>query len=329
MPRFNVKLRILIVTVLILSLIAAGCAASGASSYPNKNIEIICPYSAGGGSDLFSRGVADGFKDAFPKITTIVTNKTGGNGQVGGAYAKSKTSDPYTLLSANSGDIGGWMDLEVDYFDFQPIAVIAYDVNVLLVKAVSPYNTMKDLVDAAKKEPKNVIFGGTIIGSTDQILCKLLIDQTGITSKYVPFEGGGEVSSALLGGHITAAWSNPSEAIKQIEAGKLKALAVASKNRLASMPNVPTTVESGFESITFGQFRGMLVGKGTDPAIVTKLADAMKKVSESAAFKEYAAKRNWVVTYEGPDAMKKTIEDQDKTVRAALGKPAVDKYNWN
>lgn len=318
----------LVAVLLCLGMLFAGCAAgNSAEKYPAKNIEIICPYSAGGGSDLFSRGVAEVFNQIFD-VTTLVTNKTGGNGQIGAAYVKNRKDDPYTIMSANSGDIGGWMDAEIDYFDFDPIAIIAYDVNILVVNANSPYQTMQDLIDASLADPKSVVFGGTIIGSNDQILCQLLMNETGIKSEYVPFEGGGEVSSALLGGHITASFINPSEASAQVEAGKLRALAVAAKERLSTMADIPTTVECGFETVTFAQFRGLVADKGTDPIIIDKLTKAMEQVSKSETFMQYATNKHWVVIYENPDQMKKVIEEQDAIVRQALGKEAVAAYTW-
>lgn len=315
---------------LLLALVGCGSSSSSASaadSYPTKNIEIICPYSAGGGSDLFSRSVAEGFNDIFGN-TTIVTNKTGGNGQIGAAYAFGKKADAYTIMSANSGDVGGWMDAQIDYFDFQPIGIIAYDVNVLVVNANSPYQTMDDLVKAAKANPRDVVFGGTIVGSGDQILCQMLLDAADLKSEYVPFEGGGDVSSALLGGHITAAWVNPAEAIAQMEANKLRVLAVASEKRLETLPEIPTTVECGYPDLTFGQFRGLVAGKDVDPAIVEKLSSTLKTVSESEKFLQFAQSKHWIVTYENSEEMKTTIEKQDQIVRNVLGKDPVSNYEW-
>ena len=313
---------------LVAVLLLTGCAGGDtADNYPQKNIEIICPYSAGGGSDLASRSIAEGFNEIF-EVTTIVTNKTGGNGQVGGAYVLGKSDDPYTILSANSGDIGGWMDAQVDYFDFQPIAIFAYDVNVLMVRDDSPFQTLQDLIDEAKANPKSVVFGGTIIGSTDQILCQMLIEQAGIDTEYVPFEGGNEVSSALLGGHITASWSNPAEAVAQIEAGKLRALAVSSELRLETLPDIPTTVECGYPDLTFAQFRGLMIGKDVDPAIVAKLTDAVLQVTQTEKFQQFAASKHWVINFKTPEEMREVIEEQDAIVRRILGKPAVEAYEW-
>lgn len=324
----NIMLVKALAIVLMAAMLLAGCTTKDtADNYPQKNIEIICPYSAGGGSDLASRSMAEGFNEIFSKITTIVTNKTGGNGQIGGTYALGKKSDPYTLLSANSGDIGGWMDAQVDYFDFQPIGIFAYDVNVLMVRADSPFQSLQDLVEGAKGDPRSVVFGGTIIGSTDQILCQMLIEQAGITSEYVPFEGGNEVLSALLGGHITASWSNPAEAVAQIEAGKLRALAVASEVRLETLPEIPTTVESGYEDLTFAQFRGMMIGKDVDPAITAKLSDAILQVTKTEKFRQFAKSKHWVINYKTPEEMKEVIEEQDAIVRRILGKPEVA-YQW-
>ena len=313
---------------LMAALTLTGCATKDtAENYPQKNMEIICPYSAGGGSDLASRSVAEGFNEVF-SVTTIVTNKTGGNGQVGGAYALGKKSDPYTILSANSGDIGGWMDAQVDYFDFQPVAIFAYDVNVLMVKEDSPFQTLQDLIDGAKSDPRSVVFGGTIIGSTDQILCQMLIEQSGISTEYVPFEGGNEVSSALLGGHISASWSNPAEAVAQIEAGKLRALAVASELRLDTLPDIPTTVECGFQDLTFAQFRGLMIGKDVDSGIVAKLTDAVRQVTQTEKFQQFATSKHWVINFKTADEMKEVIEEQDAIVRRILGKPAITEYVW-
>ena len=287
-------------------------AAEPTVDYPTKTIEITCPYSPGGGSDTFGRAVADGFNRVF-KETTIVTNRTGGSGQIGASFVMGKTDDPYSLITANSGDISTWYGMDIDVMSFKDVAIIAWDINVLLVAASSPYYTVEDLVEAAKQDPSKISLGGVSVGSDSHTLMLMLQEACGFEATYVPFDGGGEVTSALLGGHITCSWSNPSEALGMMESGDVRALGIAAENRAKSLPDIPTFKEMGYD-VVFSQFRGIQAPPETDDAYIAILQDAMRQVSESPEFQELAANNYWEVDFLPGDAMRQVILDQNEII---------------
>ena len=273
------------------------------------NLSILrVPIPRACGSDLYGRATADGFNRVF-KQTTVVNNRTGGSGQVGAAYVLAKKNDPYSLMTINSGDISTWYSMDINIKSFKNIAITAWDINVLLVAGDSPYKTTADLVAAAKADSSKITLGGVAVGSDSHTLMLMLQDAGGFKATYVPFDGGGEVTSALLGHHITCSWSNPSEAIGMIQSGQVRALGIAAEQRAASMPDVPTMKEQGY-NVIFSQFRGLLAPPETPDAQVAILADAMKKVSESKEFKDIAAKNFWEVQFITGADMTKIIDDQ-------------------
>lgn len=303
----NRKIISVLCIIIMITNILVGCSEKP-EDYPSKSIEIICPYSPGGGSDTFGRAVADGFNRIF-KETTVVTNRTGGSGQVGASYVIGKKNDPYTLITANSGDVSTWFDMDINVKSFKNIAIIAWDINVLLVSADSPYYSLDDLIEAAKSDPSKITLGGTSVGSDSHTLMLMLQDGADFEATYVPFEGGGEVTSALLGGHISCSWSNPSEALGLIETGKVRALGVASNERARSMPDVPTMKEQGYD-VVWSQYRGLQAPPELDEAYVEILADAMRQVSESPEFQELAKNNYWEIDFVSGDDMAAVMDEQ-------------------
>jgi putative tricarboxylic transport membrane protein len=266
--------------------------AKPALDYPKKPIELIVPMSAGGGSDVFARQLVKILADEkiIPQTITVV-NKPGGSGAIGWAYVAEKKGDPYILSTTSSSfytvPITGGSPVSLK--NFTPISGLGQDPNLLMVNINSKYNTLDDLIAAAKSGENKVSAAGSSGASDDAIIFNILSDKTGTKMKYVPFTGGGEVMTALLGGHVDFAFVNPSEGLAQIEAKKLKALAVSADARLTSLPEIPTFKEKGLD-ITLAQLRGVVAPLDVDPAIVKYLEDAFKKASETQAWKDFLKK---------------------------------------
>ncbi len=171
------------------------------------------------------------------------------------------------------------------------LAVVAVDDLTLAVKSDSKYQTLEDFVKAAKERPGQLTVGGTATNSEDHIFTYLMEKATGTKVKYVPFNSGGEVTVALMGGHVDAAVENPNEIVAQIEAGKAKYLAVASKQRLKGAPSVPTFKEKGYD-VLWEQMRGVVgpADMGDEP--VKWWQDTLKKVTETTKWQEQYIQRN-------------------------------------
>lgn len=301
-----------------------GCSGiQKTAQYPTKSIDLIVPWSAGGGSDRFGRTISQVIKDEnlLPE-PVIVVNKPGANGMIGASYVANKPDDAYTLVTNVTGDIGAWISSDskdVSISNFKPIAMLAWDEYVLTVKADSEFNTLKDLVDYSKEHQGEITFAGAGVGTVEHMLHETLVKETGAQAEYIPFEGGGEIMSAVLGGHVTANWANPSEAASQIEAGKLKALAVASDKRLDVLPDVPTAKEQGY-NIIFKQYRGILAPKNMPDENVTILADVLKKVYESETFKEFAKNNSLTPEFKALDDFAQEIDKVQDTVNKIFSK---------
>lgn len=270
-------------------------ATSSEVKWPEKTIEIICPYSAGGGSDTMARSVANALTNTgLLSQTVIVTNKSGGNGMIGSSYVASRPDDQYTFVTNVTGDLGAWVSAgkELTPEMFKPVAMFCWDCYVLVVKADSEYNSISDLIEASKGDPGLITIAGTGIGTVDNILYRQMVEYYGLEAEYVAYDGGGDVVTSILGGHVTANWVNPSEATTYVESGDMKALAVAGDTRLEAMPNLPCTAELGFDKIMWRQYRGIFATKNTPDAVIEKLVEIMKEACASDYFQNEYLDRN-------------------------------------
>ncbi|RJQ74053.1 MAG: tripartite tricarboxylate transporter substrate binding protein [Desulfobacteraceae bacterium] len=269
--------------------------AAVAGSYPEKPVTIVCPYSAGGGSDLMVRVIANIIKekDLMPK-PVVVVNKTGGSGQIGKVYVLQSPADGYNLTMADIGNaISPILQPSIKWktTDWAYLANMVYEFNVLCVKA-GTFKELPALIEAAKKSPTPFTAGGTsTTGGPDSVCTVKLNKDAGVKIAYSAMKGGGEVLANVLGGHITMGWFNLSEAIGQLEAGKLVALGVSSEKRLKSFPDIPTFKELGYD-VTYLQQRGLCMRADTPPAVVDYWIDVLQKVRATDEWQQGYLKMN-------------------------------------
>jgi putative tricarboxylic transport membrane protein len=281
------KLSALFLVVLFAALGAGN--AFGAGKYPEKPINLIIHAGAGGGSDIFARTMASAVdKDKLLPQPIVVENKPGGSGGIAFAYVAGKKKDPYYLVTAVTSFLTTpLMGLTpVGLKDFTPIANFAFDEYMLMVNAGSKYKSMKEIVAAAKANPKKLTVGGTQLGSSDSICAYLIEKAAGVQFNYIVFNGGGEVNAALLGGHIDMAVSNPGEALELYKAGKVKLLGVFAEKRLVGAPEVPTLKEQGVNAI-YVQNRGICAPADIPADAKKVLEEAFLKYTKTEIFKKY------------------------------------------
>lgn len=273
----------------------AGCA-SAPPKYPNKPIELVVPYDPGGGTDNMYRAIVKVIEDEkLSPVAINVVNKSGGGGAVGKNYARNKPADGYTLAAVDTGNVTQPLLGEAEWNyqkDFTYIARMVTDVNLIVVKADSPFKTLKDLVDKAKTKEKAVSMAGTGSGgNVDYIAYTNFDTAAGVKINYVPYKSGGEVLTNLLGGHVDAAWANPNECIGQLEAGQVRALAVANTERVKSLPDIKTVKEEIGVEMVSTQWRAV-GGPGNLPKEVTDWWVAtLDKVRNTTAWKENYLKK--------------------------------------
>jgi putative tricarboxylic transport membrane protein len=289
----------------VLAAVPAAAVAQG--KYPSRAIEIVVPYAPGGGTDNLMRmivGIID--ENKWSPVPLNVVNKAGGSGAVGYSYLVSKKGNPHVIAGATPTIVSGKIEKRIagDHRDGMNILmIVAIDELMLTVRSESPYKTIEEFVKAAKDKPGQLTVGGTATNSEDHIFTYLFEKAAGIKVKYVPFNSGGEVTAALMGGHVDAAVENPNEVIAQVEAKKARNLAVAAKQRLKDAADVPTFKEKGYD-FTWEQMRGVVGPADMGEEAVKWWQATLRKVTETPKWQEQYIKRNLLnpVTWVGEEA---------------------------
>ncbi len=280
---------VLFLAVLVLAL-STGLSL-GQTKYPAKAIDIIVPYAPGGGTDIMFRNIEKiiSLHKLVSQPVNIV-NKPGGGGSIGKAFCLSRPADGYSFTCFDIATVAHQIDAKAKWDfrkDFTYIARMVSDINLIIVKADSPINTAKDLDEAIKKKgPKSMSLGGTGIGGPDQFGNIALNKATKQQFNYVPYNGGGEVLTNLLGGHIDAAWANPNECVGQLEAKQVKIVGVCTEKRSPMFPNSPTMKEQGYDVVSI-QTRSFVAKGGTSPEVVDYWVQVLNKVRNTPEWKKY------------------------------------------
>jgi tripartite-type tricarboxylate transporter receptor subunit TctC len=252
--------------------------------YPNRNITMICPWAAGGGTDAILRALSAAAERQLG-VTITVENRTGGAGAIGHAAIKNARPDGYTLgmitFELNSLPQQGLIDFT--YQDFDPIIRVNADAATLTVKADAPYNTVREFVDFAKANPGAISIGNSAPGSVWHIGAGLLANETGIEVKHIAFEGAAPAVTALAGGHIQAVSVSLAEVKSQLDAGNVKVLGIMDTRRSNLYPNIPTFIDQGY-NLTYYTWRGIAVPKGLDPAVRQTIVNAFTAAMEDPQF---------------------------------------------
>lgn len=272
---------------------APASEAEPASTYPEKGITLIIQSSPGGGSDLFARTFVNGVtkNQLLPQVITP-ENMPGGSGAVAYAYVAEKAGDPYYLLNASGNFITtpilgqGTAAADVNYTKFTPIAALCLDEMVVAVHADSEYQTLEELVNAAKAAPDTVLGGGTQWGSSDSICYHLIEKATGANFNYIAFEGSDEMNAGLLGKNINVAIGNPGDFLELYKGGKVRILGSFSEERLACLPDVPTLKEQGIDA-TYQLTRGFAAPADIPEDAVKVLEKAIADYMETDEWKSY------------------------------------------
>ena len=304
------------------NIVAAGAvmALSGPAlaqdvDYPTKRVTIIVPYSAGGATDILARQIAQGLTEAWDETVTV-ENRPGAGATLGTTQAAKARPDGYTLfmgqVSSNGIAPAVYDNLQYDAKeDFAPIVFATRIPNVMVVPAASPANSVQEFVDLAKEGGKT--FGSSGTGSSIHLSGEMFKTRTGLDMTHVPYRGSGEAVPALVSGNIDVMFDNLPSAMSQIKSGTIKALAVTSSERDASLPDVPTLAETGVEG-TEGfealSWFGLLAPAGTDPAIIEKINATTNEVLQSESFQTYAASNGATVMGGSPEDFANFIDEE-------------------
>jgi len=269
------------------ALVAAATAAQDV--YPSRPIAMVVPFPPGGVADIVARPVADAMSRVL-NTPVVIENKPGAGGGIGMGYVAKAKPDGYTLLLALSSIsilpeadkiIGRPPMYQLD--QLVPIARLTADPTVLAVRADSPWKTLQEFVADAKKRPGAISYGSSGNYGTMHVPMEMFASDAGIKMLHVPYTGAGPAVVGLLGGNIDAVASGPSTVIQHVKAGTVRVLASWGDHRLASLPDVPTLSESGFNAVFF-QWSGLFAPAGTPAPVLAKLRDAARITASDPRF---------------------------------------------
>jgi tripartite-type tricarboxylate transporter receptor subunit TctC len=274
---------------LVLTALAAGIApAVHAQSYPERPIKLVVPWPPGGATDALGRLLAQRLTERLGQ-TVIVDNKAGAGGNIGTAAFVREKADGYTLLMATSSTNAAnphlYSRLGFDAAkDFAPVAFVAEIPNILEVPKQSPYKSVADLVAAAKAEPGKLNYGSGGVGSSQHLAGAMFKYLTGADVLHIPYKGSGPAVSDLLAGQVDMMLDTGS--LAQVQAGALRALAVASRQRLPALPDVPTFDEAGVPKMYASAWYGIVAPAGTPADVVQRLNKEVNAVTSTPEVKQ-------------------------------------------
>ena len=292
-------------TTLALAALATGFlgSATAQSAYPSKTVTMVVPTAAGGTTDLSARMLAQALGPVLGQ-TAAVDNKGGGNGAIAASIVKRAPADGYTLLMQYSGfhviSPHLMKQRQWELADFQPIANILSAPQIIVVRDDVPAKTLAELVAYAKAHPGKLNYASSGNGSLQHVTGAMLEQQAGIKMVHVPYKGTGPALQDLLAGQVQLTFGTAPPFMQHIAGGKLRVLAVTGKERLPSLPDVPTTAEAGYPKLTPTSWFALFAPAAMPKDIATKLAADVQKVMADPAFKQKALEQGATADYLSP-----------------------------
>ena len=305
----------------------AALAAAGAlplTASAAASLRMMLPANPGGGWDTTGRALGKAMTDGKLVDTVTYDNKGGAAGALGLAqFINGSKNDPNALMVMGAVMLGGIITGKppVNLSQATPIARISSEYNVFVLPANSPFKTMADVVAQLKKDPGSVKWGGGSRGSTEHIAAAMIAQKVGADPSkinYVAFRGGGEATAAVLGGNVTVGGSGYSEFAEYIAAGKMRAIAVTSANRLPGV-NVPTLKEQGID-VEIGNWRGVYGAPGLSADQRKTLTDLVLAALKTPSWAEASKKNDWTPAVLAGEPFAKFVDDEFASLRATMTK---------
>lgn len=273
--------------------LVAAAALVAHAQYPNKPIKMVVPFPAGGTTDILARAVAADLQKVYGQ-PVVVENRAGAGGNIGSDFVAKSPADGYTLLMGTVGthaiNVALYPKMPYDAVkDFVPISLVAGVPNVLVAAPAFPVNSVKDLIDMAKKAPDKTTFASSGNGTSIHLSGELFKQLAGVQMTHVPYKGSSAALPDVMSGQVNVMFDNAPSVMPQIKGGKLKAIAVTSSVRSPALPNVPTIAEAGLPGYEASSWFGVLAPAGTPKEIVDKLSQTIAKAVQSPEFKERLA----------------------------------------
>lgn len=302
---------------MVMTLALAGVSGIAMAQYPNKPIKMVVPFPAGGTTDIMARAMAAELQKSFGQAV-VVENKAGAGGNIGSDFVAKSAPDGYTLLMGTVGthaiNVSLYPKMPYDAVkDFAPVSLVAAVPNVLAAAPSLPVNSVKELIDAAKKDPNKITFASSGSGTSIHLSGELFKQLAGVQMTHVPYKGSSAALPDLMSGQVDVMFDNAPSVMPHIKGGKLKAIAVTSTRRSPALPNVPTIAEAGLPAFEASSWFGVLAPAGTPKDIVDKLSQAIVKSLQTAEIKDRLASQ-------GADAVGNTPEQFAAHIKSEIDK---------
>ena len=309
----------------LISCLFAISLAHAQSVYPVKPIRLIVPFTPGGVTDTSGRYIADQLSTKLGQ-QVVVENRPGASGNIGSYQVASAEPDGYTLLLGFDGTLvinpHVFEKISFDTVkDFSPIGKIGDAVLILVANNNFPGKTVNDMIAISKKDPQGLSYGTSGAGSSPHIAGELLKQKTGANLVHIPYKGGGQAMTDLLGGNIPLVYTAVAGANQHIKSGRLTPLAVSSFQRSSSLPDVPTFMESGIKDFELSSWVGLLAPAKTPRPVIMRLNQALNEILASTEGKERLNAMGITATVGSPEKFSEQIKF-DLTRFAAIVKNA-------
>jgi tripartite-type tricarboxylate transporter receptor subunit TctC len=272
-------------------LLSSALSAFAQGSWPTRSITMIVPFPPGGLADLVARPVAEAMSRELGQ-PVVIENKAGAGGGIGMSLAAKSKPDGHTILMALSSltvlpeaDVILGRSPMFTLNDLRPVARYTADPTVLAVRADAPWKSVQDFVDDARKRPGAINYGSSGNYGTMHVPMEILAQTTGTKLTHVPFTGAGPAVVALLGGQIDAVSTGPATVLQHVKAGKLRVLGHWGNGKLASMPDVPSLKDAGFNA-EYAQWSGLFIPSATPEPIAQRIRAAARAAAQDAKVKE-------------------------------------------
>jgi len=305
-------------------ILSAACVApAGAQGFkPTRPIEFVSHTGPGGGNDVLARRIAlIAEQEKLLPVRFQVVNKPGGGSVTAMTYMAEKKGETHSIAAFANTWVTAPMtsaEAKVTYKDLTPIVRLVTEPAVVAVRADSPYKSLKDFIDAAKKNPGKLKQSGGSPMSRDSVTRHMLMKATGANWAFISFPGGGERIAALLGGHVELMIVEPQEAGEHIRNGNMRVIAQVSERRLSVYPNVPTVREAGFDIPNYAVVRGIVGPPGMPKEVVAYYEDFFARLVQTAAWKKYLADNFFDDAFQKQAEFTKFIDEFTESVRPIL-----------
>lgn len=284
-----------------LTIPSAKAIAQDAGNYPAKPIRLVVPFAPGGATDIIGRAIAHELSNVL-KQSVVVENQGGAGGIIGATNVARAPADGYTLLLSSLSTLGLSSE-KIAYDplrDLAPVSMVAYVSNVLVAHPDFPINSVQELIDLARKQPGQVLYGTGGAGTSVDLASELFSKIADVQLQRVAYRGSGPALLDLIAGRINVMFDNMPSAMPHVTENKLKAIAVTAGKRSSAFPDLPTIKESGLPSYELIAWFGISAPGGTPASIIARLNEALRKAGESVEFRERMAAQSAEVSTSTP-----------------------------